>query len=879
MSDGLNSSAPEPDDNAGGGDVPYPDEIFSTADGAARYPLPESLVKTEYESVLTRYVPQNSSLPVLYDARLTERILLSSRLAETTEWGYYNQIAEKWGDVFPGRIAFMRDLLDRLRAALEDMQRLQRQAEQERINLNWRNNYNNERIETDLRALRETWERQRGEGRAAIRETEDTLISYKMSRYPEVEAERKHYFEAREKWDSERDARQQAELERRWKEIEEARQTDRERAAAISVRHAEIWQKVSEAEQAALTAEQAAYEIEQDTAQRIMAESDAAEEKYQGVLKELFALMEAEETQLREEAQAVEEDLLTQKREREAELHQMELSAAEEQDLRERQATDVRVRAERARAAAGFTPDVSQSDQNLHDAVRARFNKEIVAHKTETNHLAFPKQERGFAPFCQRAAKFIALLAFGSVFGISLGLLTGLIVNLTPAVIRRTPYNLPIVCLLGVAIFYLIGRVVYKAWAYAEEERNADRLAATSFGQGRYKFALLAAILLIALLIGIEVFVERYGIVESVSRQLAFQGETITFSFWKEVAYWMIALVVSTPFVLYHAYDGAMETRYRLGWQDQEAALARHRNDAIHAPETIAACEAQGIAQAAQERLKATADDFAAARAEAQRRIGEIDTELKTHPHLVRLQSYTENRQNRINEAPSVRATLEEINVLENAIEHDPTFKAAKNRAGMLRQMANDARRMAESLPTAGELSAPIAPHPVHRPDGTQEIALSWEETVARQRWDSASQAIYQDPQVKFYQNRIKALKEYITSLDKTFSRRHGELAKQQRAVHMAFVEANEQNKEMILQLQDSLERLEAVQITVDEETLRLIQLTDGPALIRWFHNVGQHLFSRSPMRRRLQAAQRRRALPQRAPSVANAILPVRSEP
>lgn len=169
------------------------------------------------------------------------------------------------------------------------------------------------------------------------------------------------------------------------------------------------------------------------------------------------------------------------------------------------------------------------------------------------------------------------LLACGFIFGISLGLLIGAI---DPQMfsIRASKVLLPGLGfgILGVSMFWAIGRVISMYAALASEERHSAMLAMHRAGPDRvgrwlrWSAGTSLTVLLVAtlVLVSIEATVERHGIlaafIDSANNAAIAAGNGhIAQHGPGGFAILCLVLTVSLPFVLFHAAEGWVSARHR----------------------------------------------------------------------------------------------------------------------------------------------------------------------------------------------------------------------------------------------------------------------------------------------------------------------------
>ncbi|MCS6775047.1 MAG: hypothetical protein NZ557_00745 [Chthonomonadaceae bacterium] len=179
---------------------------------------------------------------------------------------------------------------------------------------------------------------------------------------------------------------------------------------------------------------------------------------------------------------------------------------------------------------------------------------------------------RALHPGDPRFLKFmhaLALVACGGIFGVSLGLITRLvdmqILMFNPG---KVLWQLIIILVLGIALFWLIGRTVHSATAILAEhvcnraiqEHTSDQEAMERWMRSMARWSMVFLLLVVAILILIEAHVEKEGIVQTVNqtllnKQIAQGVKKAAVQGLSELAGWMLALIASVPFVLFHIYD------------------------------------------------------------------------------------------------------------------------------------------------------------------------------------------------------------------------------------------------------------------------------------------------------------------------------------
>lgn|GEM_PF-3872249 len=869
-----------------GGDIPLPAELAEGDSGSARYPLPDELVRVAYPEAL---IPTNQQAMTP-----TERVII---VAPVRSGGVYNDLAhydavfQKHERFLPLRVVGLRSLHGRLNEARTQLAELQKLPEMVRINLNLRNNLINLKIEEELSQLREQWLDSRNRHREEIRILEDALIQYRMERQKEVEEARRVYWATRERVAKLRDEEDREEKQRLRDEADEKKQEvrlARERATKLSEAYKAIQQelctesrqKAEVSEVLAQKAEEELHRIENEAIARHEGVIEAAWQRCQEALAESAKQIEQQEAEYHHAALERAQELEHEKRERENRLHEVEcdqanLRTTSEQDLK---ATQLKL----AEAKSRF-PVVA--------------TEEVIAEQTDTHHLAFESSN----PF-QQAMKILAHVGLGTIFGISLGLLTGL-ADLTDEGLRRTWGVMLAVCTLGVFIFYLMGKLAFRVTAYATEEFHAvsnPTAYEMRWMHLRPWFASFLAVAVIVGMIGLEACVEREGIVEAIIQRQMENGEEGVLNAAKELAYWALALVVSAPFLIYHAYEGAIKTRYRLGEKRRREQFEQKKFADANSPEVTNLQETEQRVLVHQALVEKLAQNEAHLLAEARRRIAEVEEIRENDPILRRWQEFLANRETLLEKNILVQEARLALAQAKQGLEEDSELLSARARAEQLRQTANEARALANSIessllatiregaekiiasfgtggvqfsgdqagaildkglggvsnPSAGlmrEALESLNPKLEGNSAALRRQFATWEETMAEQRWTNLRNSIQRDPQVRFYVNRIKSLKSLIHSEDTIYGKQRKRLIDQKRAVEVRFREISDSEDSKIHQALEQAEAdVRALQAEFDEARELFIRVAGTPFLLRWIEELRQLLFVKTISAKRL---------------------------
>ena len=246
-----------------------------------------------------------------------------------------------------------------------------------------------------------------------------------------------------------------------------------------------------------------------------------------------------------------------------------------------------------------------------------------------------------------RAFGWCSLVASGIIFGISIGLL---IKAIDPEMFSLRPERVIgpalVLGLIGVAMFWALGRIVSLLAALASEERHAGMLASNRLEPdvvGRWlKRTAITTLMTLGLttivLVAIEANVERWGIVQvfldntanNIIASGAHAHATSGPGFW---TIFCLVLTVSLPFVLFHAAEGWVESRARSiasylkaqraheAWQ---IASSLHSERLEEVRTMMARAEAEEADRVAERKAKAVAQGAAtAANAAAERQVAQ----------------------------------------------------------------------------------------------------------------------------------------------------------------------------------------------------------------------------------------------------------------
>ncbi len=903
-----------------GGAVPYPDDLTEEHGGASRFDLPDDLVRYKYPTVPSQSIRQPLSL--------NDRILVvdaNGPSEQRTNLGDYESAVTSIEARFEFRVSRLRDLCAICRASEQRKSQLYEQRELEREALNWRNSEINRQIAQEIKSLQADWESFRAATNSEIRETEEALIEYKMARQREIEDARTGYWEVRTKAAQDRDVivRKQRDVHEKIaeEELERARLA-RERADESQIRLET--ERAREREQLNNLAEDAdkehgsaltlASQAEIEAANRRNSECATARGEYQQALEVAYERVNGQTERLFDEAHAATLELEAERLDRANILAEVQQRAIDERRGLEKEIADAEKVAARASADAGITP--GDSHEELRDIAKREITEDAIAPGTDTDHLHLPAQRPNsvgskwggwFRAWWHGFVEIVTLLGLGSIFGISLGMLLG-VVDFTPESFQHGgAYYLAACTAIGIVIFNVLGRVAQFTTSHATEEIHAAKPGRHVNWTRIQTFAVLLG------LIAFESCVERYGIVQSViDKHLATTGDDLKLDLGRQFAYWAIALVMSTPYVWLHAYEGAKLTRHGLGLKRRREKLALAHHDAVRDPRISTAAAALGLLSAAKDRLVKIEAEHAIQRAEAERRVSEIDARIRSHPTVKRWNDFVTSDESNTEEDTIVKQRKAVLDLALEAHKNDPIAEVARQWEATAQARAEEARRRVEvaSSPfrqalrdasgrlvegaTSGieeaasavgsglvhaaadvalagadaalwplHLAAMIPRTPTEQP--ASSYLETFEETTARERWHSVRSSISNDPKVRFYRSRIQSLQALVRSADARYSRRHKQLRDQMRAVEVRLM-APESSNRMSAFLENAIYEEElnskAAKMYFDIELARLRELAEVPRYFRWYVAWHHTRASRNSMQSQTSNVRAARFLP-----------------
>lgn len=162
----------------------------------------------------------------------------------------------------------------------------------------------------------------------------------------------------------------------------------------------------------------------------------------------------------------------------------------------------------------------------------------------------------------------LSLIAVGMIFGLSLAFITDLVPSLTA--IASMPWHVAVCGVLGIAMFWTMGRVVSLLAGSASEGFHSAALAANLHAWLR-RAAIVTLVLLVVVGIGlvfIEASVEKHGVIGTLFQRkmnaiILTQGKANMPTMPSDITIWMMVLCVSLPYILFHTSEGWLQSRHK----------------------------------------------------------------------------------------------------------------------------------------------------------------------------------------------------------------------------------------------------------------------------------------------------------------------------
>ena len=817
-----------------------------------RLPLPDYIVNKGYDTQALVIARQ--------DGPGETQLVPTSFINGDDEWykikAYEAQLAEISGK-FVLRVGRLRQLAFALTAAGTRLQELNRLIEEERQAVNRRNNEINQSISDELKRLREDYLTQRSRLAVDIAETEDERIRYKQSRHSELESARADYWAVRTTACADRDARLDAIRHERLK----LNVDDKAHAESLrEINKAMIEHDIAELSKriASLTAEidtrlreltQIRYQIVSD-AERTR---DAAREKYAAMILTVEQELIEQREKLFEAQQQVYAEYKPKLDEIDENIHRFHQEAIAAAGNHKKDVAQTKGEIERLKDAAH-----RGSLSHTPDAPRTAF----LAKVSNTLHLVPTEGEKAWMLWVQRLFEAGLLIVTGGLFGISIGILFGLV---KPSDVSEGDNSgfLLLFAAVGMAIFAAIGKFVHHIWGYVAEEHGL--LKSTGELGNKWKSIALATGLSI-LIVGLETAVERYGlgyIIEN--RSMMGGGYKVPVPM-----IWVVASIISVPFVLYHSIAAFRDARHKQG-----VSLRNSSDGDLHTRDLANnALDAHGHATAklialeyAPEAEKQTATYW-----EQQRAI--LIHERDSRQECIDLQNFDDGMQLKLENDPRIAALNHIKNRTLDDIEADhPSVAELEGLLDQLNQQKTDAEHALEqkrdALINLATPSADLTDRGINHyvpdivvADNTIEGEIpklpadaSAAEIVAYQKWNSLRRAIGQDPTVVYFNKRIKTLQTAIRSLDVRIGKERKRLLDRQRAIEVRIFQsqANQNQDSMLwsLHTQAQTDYINA-QAHFDEEQENLRRLLEAPFGFKWVEHIRQFYFKKNSVQRQL---------------------------
>lgn len=867
------------------------DIAWSEEGGSARYVLGKELVRQGYIPLDAHF----SQTPI----HITAHVLPNAGEAATGHADGYEEAFVAWATQYPHRIARLRDLYFRVKAARQKRVALEERDEVIRIAHNERNNANNERIAGELEKLRGEWAMRRSETETELAKMRQVLVERETTLLGEAEAAEQALWELRgslaAQWDAEiadkrkRDAKRegdlQAERERRGELCEddiiarakantEARDLERTTALEKQTRSEEVSKNASDELHRVriVVAEARAAEIAK--ADAVLADAErAAQAEWDAVEREIVET--ASVAQITHEARS--------------EILQVVVSKARQQIAHEQKNLDDAVAgAESARNEAAQKAGVPSSEieaKGVREALlayvptsRTGAGGDVEEHlppdgvATSAPSSVGGRVKRGF----EAVTEWLCLLVFGAIFGTSLGLLFNAIAS---GIFKDTALitaNLGVLLgffAVGTGVFAIMGRAIdhfvtlaVESWRqHPPQERRVSPWLMT-----------MIAVLVVLLFIAVEAIVERYGIVSI----FAVKAQANNFGDAKGVAdeirrneliCWAIALIAALPFALFHVGTAWRRAKYVSAIAETRAVLADREHAFLSRPVVGELIGVQGALETARARAIAGSEESRLLANEAERRIIEQDADYEAGQAYRRHKEIADLRHSFFAEHPGLWFARDGRARLQAEMDAHPEIATAKTRYEFLDAQASVIKawltqNLLESATLAGQeliartgtVAADVlktAANSVAAPanvlgTGAQSItdavfgfsAGNPAYVAPESHSERAAEARLDDQQKRLHTDpKVRYSRDRIKSLQSRLSR-------MEEGYKRRITSLKKQRRAVDLtpgktygaELADAEAHILSAQLQFEQEYGRLLRLSELPAFFRWFSHLRQ---------------------------------------
>ena len=903
-----------------GSQQPLPD-AGNESDFRVRYvPVSEAIASIKYPTVVADHIAQTAPLTSRVisappDELGGDRVLISCAAA-----------IETIGASYPLRIGRLRELYGMLQHSETLRKLLSEQRESERQNLNRRNNEQNSKIDADLRRIEAEWTAERQRLNAAIADVEERCIAFRQAHEPAIELAVKEYLDLKAEAAARRDERDERQALRDEEtqaalaivEVEEDRRRKEARHQQRLLADERYERYAREREQEAVKLRADAEELAAKHAARqeseIGAEASAisgreermsqALDAFEAALQTACEKTEALRAELERLAHEAAESFLPARREAQNRLSEAEENAHNELANLELAVSDAHRKAQVAAYRAGISMDDIHGSTHHAD----KLGRHHAAEECEDGHLDIelekPHSWNWFVRGAGHLLNATMLIALGAVFGASLGLLLGAI-DLSAEGIKRTDiaYVSVVICI-GVFVFLVIGKATDQIARHAAKEAMKRQ-------EKQYTAWIVPGLILVAF-VAMEACVERFGLASVMENQIRDAGGTVSISTFQQVACWCLALVFSTPFVAYHAYHTAQETRNGIALRRRDETIATriysHFTHDLASDARGAYADWQAmlpLIDDVQQRHAARISDLNAA-------LQRIETEIEVHPDVVRYREFLRSDLSDPHKDPSViaaRARLEEAaaTYLEDPLcdsarrwrqiaeaEAEEAHQRAERANSLLREVLMDLGPRVSSevgevatgwvgsrleaavssekeppitLPGIARKATGLALHRVY--EQTNREVETWQEYAARHKMIMVKRGVSEHATLQAYHKQIDSLKSQIDSLDKHYYIRRKALRDELRAIDVRFTMegGNRTSPQLDRFIEEAEKSALATRLEIDQEMLWLRELTEAPRLLAWYYSMRQRKQIRTLFAEKKQYAQALTigpALPQR---------------
>jgi hypothetical protein len=360
----------------------------------------------------------------------------------------------------------------------------------------------------------------------------------------------------------------------------------------------------------------------------------------------------------------------------------------------------------------------------------------------------------------------------------------------------REPTKLICCVLMGTALFWLIGKLVHHSSLFASEVFHSRRREKPYFGALGYRWGtLVIAVLIIALVLAVEVVVERQGVVRAMESQdlavILHAGKSPQPP--PSWIYWLIAVIVAGPYVFFHTVEGWRDARGRIAARERQAVLGIAIEEHLSRPEVKEVSAAVGLANEAEQRYRLCPSEGASPDVRLALELLQEATERRaSHPELTAIQTLLENKRGRLGENLTIQEAEAACQRAQQALSGDLVVLARRQ-----------------------HLEA-IQASPVH----------AYTVGEAERRLTAVQQRMEADPRVLLCRDRVERKKAELGALDQDYVKACGRLESRCRKILLS------PSKIMRARIQEAYDEWQAAQMQFDREFERVRRILEAPN--RW---------------------------------------------